>query len=50
MLYTFDEVTGALQFSHKIELQAKHLLSILLVISLIAFFACIIVSKVTVQF
>ncbi|CAB3979448.1 RAB6A-GEF complex partner 1-like [Paramuricea clavata] len=27
MLYSFDEVTGALQFSHKIELQTKHLLN-----------------------
>ncbi|XP_028401796.1 RAB6A-GEF complex partner protein 1-like [Dendronephthya gigantea] len=27
MLYSFDEVTGALQFSHKIELQTKHFLT-----------------------
>ena len=30
MLYSFDEATGALQFSHKIELQTEHLLSIFL--------------------
>lgn len=29
MVYSFDEVTGALQFSHKIELQNNHMLSIL---------------------
>ena len=29
MLYSFDEVTGALLFSHKIELQTKHMPSIL---------------------
>ena len=37
MLYSFDEVTGALQFSHKIELQTKHLLSILMVIFTVHF-------------
>ena len=35
MLYSFDEATGALQFSHKIELQTQHMLSILFVIFLI---------------
>ena len=44
MLYSFDEVTGALQFSHKIELQTKHLLSILFVM-----FPDCTVCKVTVK-
>ena len=39
MLYSFDEVTGALQFSHKIELQTKHLLSILFVFPPLIFIA-----------
>lgn len=33
MLYSFDEATGALQFSHKIELQTEHMLSIFSVYS-----------------
>ena len=37
MLYSFDEATGALQFSHKIELQTQHMLSILFVIFLMQF-------------
>lgn len=37
MLYSFDEATGALQFSHKIELQTKHMLSILFVFFLMQF-------------
>ncbi len=37
MLYSFDEVTGALQFSHKVELQTKDLLSILFIFSLILY-------------
>ena len=37
MLYSFDEVTGALQFSHKVELQTKDLLSILFIFSLMLY-------------